>query len=481
MRIKIIPIILFAVMISGSCKKGYLDVNEVNPNQTQNPTLSGLLSSVTYQTGLNVQRAGNITSYYMQYLASPNTSSGSDIYDDVDRSSLWFFANPVVGSGNEGGGVYNTLRDDRVMLGKAVASNAFQHVGVAKVTEAMNMSMLIDLFGDVPYSQALDSSNFNPTYDKAEDIFNACLKLLDEAVIEFDKANPGVKLDANSDLIHNGNVTAWKKTAFALKARLLNRLSETTRYSATAVLDALSKAYTSNADDAQLTRFVARSPWNLVAFNNTQLLLDGWMSEQFIQALNGTTYGTFDPRIKYITDTTKFGDYRGTANGKGRLGTGTNKEESYLSVNGFYSKSGAPLMLVTFAEMKFIESEASFATDKARSYAAYLAGIAAHMDKLGVAATEKNAYLSNANVAVGVTNFTKDHIFKEKYVAMFLHPEAWTDARRYEYKYKDFTLPTNAVLPSFIRRAGYPSTEKDRNGENVPSVSSLTERLWWDK
>jgi hypothetical protein len=479
MKIKIIFILLFSAVFIGSCKKGYLDINETNPNQTQNPTLNGLLSSVTYQTGLNVFRAGNITSYYVQYLASPNASGGSDIYDDVDRSSLWFVASPTVG--NEGGGIYNTLRDERVMLAKAIGSNAFQHIGVAKVTEAINMSTVIDMFGDVPYSQAFDSSNFTPAYDKAEDIFNACLKLLDDAILEFDKPNPPVTLDANSDVIHNGNINAWKKTANALKARLLNRLSKTSTYNPTLILTALSKAYTSNADDAQITKFAGRSPWNGVAANNVNLILDGWMSEQSIQAMNGVTYGVFDPRIKYITDTTKFGDYRGTPNGKGRTGTGTNKEESYLSINGFYSKGGAPLLLVTYAEMKFIEAEASFASDKPRSYAAYLAGIAAHMDKLGVTTTEKNTYLSNPAVAVGVANFTKDHIFKEKYIAMFLHPEAWTDARRYDYKYKDFTLPVNAVLPTFIRRAGYPGTEKDRNGKNVPNVAALTDRLWWDK
>jgi hypothetical protein len=367
------------------------------------------------------------------------------------------------------------------MLYKAIANNAFEHVGVAKVTEAMNMSLLIDLFGDVPYTTAIDSSNFQPEYDKAEDIFNACLVLLDEAIVEFDKPNPGVTLDASSDVIHAGNKNAWKKTAYALKARLLNRLSKTNRYNPTAILDALSKAYTSNADDAQITKFANRSPWNQVAANNAALLLDGWMSEQFVQALDGTTYGVFDPRIKYITDTTKFGDYRGTPNGKGRTGTGTNKEESYLSLNGFYSKGGAPLLLVTYAEMKFIEAEATFATDKSRSYAAYLAGIAAHMDKLGVTATEKNTYLSDPAVAVGVSNFTIDHIFKEKYVAMFLHPEAWTDARRYDYKYKDFSLPLNAVLPNFVRRMGYPSSEQDRNGANVPNVGSLADKLWWDQ
>ncbi len=460
--------VLFATVLFGSCKKGYLDVNEVNPNQTQNPPLNALLATVTYQTGLNVNRAGNITAYFMQQLASPNASSGSDTYDNVDRSSVWY-------------NVYNTIRDGRVMQEQAVERGGFQHIGVVKVTEAMNMSMLIDLFGDAPYSEAFDPANFTPKYDKAQDIFNACLKLLDDAIAEFSKANPAIKLDAASDLIHGGNIPAWIKTSNALKARLLNRLSKLPAYNPTQILAALSGAYTSNADDAQITKFVGRSPWNQTAFNNTQLLLDGWMSEQFIDHLDGTTYSVIDPRIKYITDTTKFGDYRGTPNGKGRTGTGTNKEESYLSINGFYSKSGAPLLLVTFSEMKFIEAEATFASNKARSYAAYLAGIAANMDKLGVTATEKAAYLANPAVAVGEAAFTKDLLFKEKYVAMFLHPEAWTDARRYDYKYKDFTLPVNAVLPTFIRRVGYPSTETDRNGENVPTVSSLADKLWWDK
>jgi hypothetical protein len=72
-------------------------------------------------------------------------------------------------------------------------------------------------------------------------------------------------------------------------------------------------------------------------------------------------------------------------------------------------------------------------------------------------------------------------IFKEKYVATFLQPETWTDARRYNYKYKDFSLPKNALLATFIRRVGYPSSEINRNKDNVPVVSSLADLLWWDK
>jgi hypothetical protein len=467
---KIIYIALLPVLIFSNtgCKKGYLDINQTNPNQTDKPPIGALLSAVTSETGLNVYRAGYFTSYYMQYLASSTISSGSDTYDDVDRSSIWQT-------------VYNVIQDGRVMTGIAEEANAFHHIGVAKLTEAMNMSLLIDLFGDVPYSQALDKSNFKPGYDNAEDVYNACLTLINDAITEFNKPDPGVALDAGNDLIHGGNVSAWIKTANALKARLLNRVSETAAYNPANVLAALSGAYTSNADDAQLNNFVARSPWNQVAYNNTVLLLDGWLSEQFVDALDGTTYGVADPRLPLIATKTKFDDYRGTKNGAGRIGTGTDDEESYLSVNGVYSKAGAPLQLITYAEMKFIESEAKFATDKSGSYQAYLDGIAAHMDKLGVPTIEKNAYLSNPAVAVGVAAFTKELLFKEKYIAMFLHPEAWTDARRADYNYKDFTLPANAVLSSFIRRVGYPSTEVARNGENVPDISGLDQKLWWDQ
>lgn len=483
MKRKLIGLTLLTTLIFSGCKKGYLDINEVNPNQTQNPPINGLLAAVTYQTGINFYRAGDFTSYYTQYLASPNKGSASDIYENADRSSLWF--NTATTGTNAFGGVYNTMMDGRVMMQKAVDASAYEYIGVAKVTEALNMSMMIDIFGDMPYSEALNPAIFTPKYDKAEDIFNRCLTLLDEAVVEFNKPNSAIKLDASSDVIHSGKTTAWVKTAYALKARLLNRLSKLPAYNPAPILTNLASAYTSNADDAQVTKFFARNPWGQAAANNAGSLLDVWLSEQYVDALNGKTFGVVDPRLKLIatpvTSGASTGLYVGTPNGNGRIGSGTAGQESYLSTTGFYSSSASPLLLVTYAEMKFIEAEATFASDKTRSYNAYLAGIAAHMDKVGVTSSEKTAYLSSPVVAVGAAAFTKDLLFKEKYIAMFLQPEAWTDARRFDYKYKDFTLPTGAVLPNFIRRANYPTSELSRNGSNVPNIVSLTERLWWDK
>jgi hypothetical protein len=72
---------------------------------------------------------------------------------------------------------------------------------------------------------------------------------------------------------------------------------------------------------------------------------------------------------------------------------------------------------------------------------------------------------------------------REKYVALFLHPETWVDARRYNYSYANMTIPANLnqdLGGEFIRRLGYPDSETQRNGQNVPDVN-LTDRLFWDQ
>jgi hypothetical protein len=141
------------------------------------------------------------------------------------------------------------------------------------------------------------------------------------------------------------------------------------------------------------------------------------------------------------------------------------------------------LLIASNAELKFIEAEAAFVTDKAKAYDSYLKGINAHMDMLKVSAVNKAAYLAAPSVSMGASALTLDDIFKEKYVAMFLHPETWNDARRNDYKYKNFSAPANLnpnLGGNLIRRLAYPDSEISRNGSNVPSVT-LLDRIWWNK
>ncbi len=141
------------------------------------------------------------------------------------------------------------------------------------------------------------------------------------------------------------------------------------------------------------------------------------------------------------------------------------------------------MLIASNAELKFIEAEATLETDEAKAYDSYLKGINAHMDMLKVSEVNKAAYLAAPSVSMGASALTLDDIFKEKYVAMFLHPETWNDARRIDYAYKNFTPPANLnpnLSGSLIRRLAYPNSEISRNGQNVPTVT-LLDRIWWNQ
>ncbi|MCX2432548.1 MULTISPECIES: SusD/RagB family nutrient-binding outer membrane lipoprotein [unclassified Pedobacter] len=456
------------------CKDSYFDKLSDNPNQVTAPSLNALLATSTYKAGFNNYSVASIILPYVQYTANPAANGAGDTFQAIDFSATWDL-------------LYFAMADANEMKKLAVTQNSSEYKGVADVLIAYNLMMVNDLWGDAPFSEAFNINNLVPKYDKQQDVYASTLALVDEAITELSKTNSAIKLAAASDLIYGTNVSTeranWLKMAYALKARLLNKVSKSGTYNPAAVLDAVSKSFTGNDDDARMQTFRERSPWATVALNNEQQSLGGWLSEQLIDALNGTTYGVFDPRLPKITDLTVDGKYIGTVNGAGNRAPGANtrKDENYISRNSPWSGNTSPIFIVTYAELKFIEAEAALNIDRARSYAAYLAAIRANMDKFQVSATDKEAYMAQPTVAVGAAALTKSLIFKEKYIATYLNPEAWNDARRFDYQYKDFTMPVNAALPTFIRRLDYPQGERSKNGANVPIDVPRTSRLWWDQ
>jgi len=102
------------------------------------------------------------------------------------------------------------------------------------------------------------------------------------------------------------------------------------------------------------------------------------------------------------------------------------------------------------------------------------------MEKLGVDPAAIDNYWNDPVVSVGSGNLTIDEIMKEKYIATFLNPETWNDARRYDYQYADFEAPVNSALGGeMIRLVRYPDSELQRNEANVPN-RSMTDRVFWD-
>lgn len=456
-----------AILFLVGCED-YLNVNDDPNNPTEAPAL-GLLTNATYETAQNTYRMGSVTSFYVQYLASPNSGSSTDIQEALSFGTQWFR-------------LYDTLTDLTDLEILAEEEGATQLVGIAKILKAYNLATLVDAWGDAPYSEAFFGEELNPAYDDQENLYDEIFTLLEDGIEQLQQENSTITA-GTEDFIYGGNTAMWEQLAYMLQARYLNHLSEQESYDPAAVLDALDDGFASNEDDAQVEYFEEEvNPWAALAIDNAGLILGGWLSEQTVEHLDGTTYGVEDPRIEFVMDTTDTGEYAGVENGAGRGGAPAEGAFSVLTTETFYAGRTAPVLIATYAEQKFIEAEAALDIDIARAYQAYLDGIEAHMDKLGVDEADKNAYLTDPAVAVGETGLNIDLIMKEKYVAMFLHPEAWVDARRYDYGYENMTVPANLnsdLNGEFIRRLVYPDSEEQRN-VNTPDVS-LLDSIFWDQ
>jgi hypothetical protein len=251
---------------------------------------------------------------------------------------------------------------------------------------------------------------------------------------------------------------------------------------------------TGNADDFQLLSNTKNlNPWHTsVALANNTGNVTVRHSGQLVDAMNGVSFGVWDPRLPLIAGrltananaTTWAGNEPGT-------GTGGNVD---LVANSWHSRNVAPIQFITFAEQKFIQAEAEFLKNggttsskgsTAAGYQAYLDGIRASLDKIGVTDTARTRYLASPRVAVGASELTLGNIMVEKWKALFLNPEVWADLRRWEYNpqvYKDLTLPANhnpELGGKWIQRAQYPEAEFTRNGPNATANQKpLAEPMW---
>ena len=455
---------------------GDLLVDNTNPNATTEPSMSGLLSNTILSTSNTTQGAASVTSYYVQHLASPSGSS-------VDRHFESRF-------GGTWSGIYGLLSDTEALIKKAEAEDSPHYAGVAQIIQAYNLGLATDLWGDIPYQEALqaDEGETTPAYDSQEQVYEEIQTLLSDARDNLDaesRSSPG-----SDDFVYGGDLEKWRKASWALEARYLNHLTKKSDYDPQAVLSAVDNAFERNADDAQMNyeNDPSNNPWHNVYLNQEGGILGGHLSEQLVKEMDGSLHGVFDPRLQVaITDSTETeGDdpplYAGNRNGAGSGDFYNHLEPKY------YASENAPILWITYAEMKFIEAEAALRDgNSGRAYTAYMEGIRAHMDKVGVSESERDAYMNDPAVDVGEDNLTLDEVFKEKNVALFLSPEAWVDHRRHDYDYPDFEPPVdqnplfqNSQDTDHIRRVLYPLSEIERNRSNVPEVE-LDQFLWWDQ
>lgn len=241
---------LTAALSLVSCAE-WLDVN----TDPENPTLE----SAEYQ--LELAHCEFYTNSAQQFAAWRSSMAMGDWTRNISGGTYWsmsFWAPAdgitttpyqwfLVGAGA-------TLKD---MYAKAMAAENWHYAGVAKVLLAYGYMLMTDLYGEMPYTQGLAESAI-PEYDNGKTIYLGCFKDIDEAINLLSRSIDTNKMPslAVGDFWNNGDVNKWSKLANLLKARWINKLIKKGegsylegKYDRQAILDCLSKAMTSNADN----------------------------------------------------------------------------------------------------------------------------------------------------------------------------------------------------------------------------------------
>jgi hypothetical protein len=134
----------------------------------------------------------------------------------------------------------------------------------------------------------------------------------------------------------------------------------------------------------------------------------------------------------------------------------------------------SPVYFITFTEQKFIEAELNYIKGNiATAIQADSIAIQASFDMAGISG-DAAAYIATHPCATSGPNILRD-IMYEKYIALFTHPEIWSDYRRTGYP----TL-TPTIGASIPRKFLYPQSEYFYNASNIPSGSTMFSKVWWD-
>ena len=485
-KTRYIIIILFLLSITG-CKK-FFDVNEkTNSIASEDLEIKLLLPSVEYNTAtLQFSKAYSM-GQLSQQIASFGTQ-GVDQHYETSMSGVWT--------------KYYTriLLPLKKMEQLAENSNMYHYSGVIKVLNALTLGMMTDTYGDVPYTEAgLGSENLQPAVDNQQSLYTEIQTLLNEGISNLSTTDNSGYGTIPGDIIYDGDVDKWVRLAYTLKARYAMHLTK--RNGVQAAQDALNylqNGFTSNDDDFQL-KFNEKyqNPWHTsVIVKQNSAIFTVLFSEQLINYMNGTDYPTVapDPRIFDYVDNHGASNYIGAANGNEGAASDGTSGNTYLNENSYYFGFDSPLVLVTYSEALFLKAEAEFLVNggtttsmgsNQAAYDAYKDAITANMDKLGIDATLRDAYLSDPAIDVTPANLKLEHIMKEKDIALLLNPEIFNDMRRYDFStdvYKNLELPMNqdpAMNGQWFRRPIYPSGELTKNTNLIQH--HVYEPVWWDQ
>ena len=196
----------------------------------------------------------------------------------------------------------NLFPDVDALVSIAEANNFDVHAGSAKLMKAYAMVGLVDLFGDVPFSEAGQGTDIiSPSADSGQDIYNAATALIDEAIAQLTGTNAAAP---SYETFYGGDPDGWIKFGNSLKLKMALNTGDAATINS---LVAGGNLITDQSEDftfkygSTRTNPTSRHPW----YQSHYELGDGaYMATYYMWLLNGEKLdvdGTpiIDPRTNY--------------------------------------------------------------------------------------------------------------------------------------------------------------------------------------
>ena len=465
---------------ASACTEDFTGIN-TNPNAPTDVGVqyllpAGIVGGVTSLLGTGFDRG--TASVWVQHYARLQ-------YGSIDRYEI---------DGSFSDGLWATLYtgalvDFDAVVQKAAERGQANQEAVGRILRAWMFHNMVDLWGDIPYSEALSglaASNITPQYDDAQSIYGALLAELSAAnsqIAPMSGLFPDVFRGTvgNPDLIYEGDMYKWQRFANSLRLRMAMRIQ-----SASEASSAISAGVFQSRDDEAKLEWLGSPPnENPMApafiarpgdFRISAAMVDGLIAHN-------------DPRLPIYADAAReTGEFRGMPNG---MSDSHGIEFEQVSrVGKWFLRPTTPSWIQSYAEVALLQAEAAvrgFAGGNAQ--ALYEAGVRASMETYDVSSDDIDAYLAQPMVAFASDMDTQlRQIAQQMWFALYDQgPEAWAYFRRAGHPRLE-AGPDNVNNGLIPVRLPYPQSEESVNNGNLSAAQSAqglgsepwNTRLFWD-
>lgn len=509
----ILSILTLSVLVLAGCEKDFDEINS-NPNNVEKPIAYALFTQSTRELAFN----NHDVWYLLRQSALCSQQWVQNNYTDEDRYTFrtgvlnTFFRENYANLTNFQKIIdLNTNEATREEYANLYGDNNMQ-IAISEIMKCWTFHLLVDQFGDIPYSEALDINITQPKYDTQKEVYDGLIAKLKECKDKL--AASTTDGYASGDVVYNGDLSKWIKFANSLRLRLALRASAVDASYLTEAQAAIADGvFTSVNDDAQCPFYGAGEPNEAPLYNGyfTEARNDFTFSHRFIELLKGNNDGSYvnpfngivDPRFYVFTgsdNTNKFGIPYG-------LVDDINKQYwSDLSTNGTainlltatpkVVQADYPTTFLDYATVCFMISEVN--NWDATSFEN---GINASLDHWG--AVNDGAYTAAvmALFNAATTEGKKEMVLTQKYIHLLTQShEAWAEYRRTGYPKSlvepgqitatidgtDYRFTPSGGETEICTRFTYASSEFTLNGKNVNSAiqrmggDTYNTKLWWD-